>query len=55
MGFGTITFENETLNIERMNVEIRQKTVKQTVGKNVVILGPALAVEANENVLNFLN
>ncbi len=51
MGFSIITFENETLNIENMSVNIRQKTIKQTVGKNVVILGPALGVEANENVL----
>ena len=52
MGYGTFTFNGITLNVDNMNVVKRQKTVKQTVGKNVVILGPALAVEATENVLS---
>ena len=52
MGYGAVSFNNISLNIDNMQITKRQKTVKQTVGKNVVILGPALAVEAVEHVLN---
>ncbi len=52
IGYGAISFNSISLNIDRINVVKRQKTIKQTIGKNVVILGPALAVEATENVLS---
>ncbi len=51
MGYGAIVFNGITLNVETIQVLKRQKTIKQTVGKNVAILGPALAVEAVEHVL----
>ena len=51
MGYSDVSFNGISLNVENINVVKRQKTVKQSVGKNVVILGPALAVEAVENVL----
>ena len=52
MGYSTTIFNGITLNINSMIITKRQKTVKQTVGNKVVVLGPALAVEAVENVLS---
>ncbi len=51
MPYSNIVFNNISLNVDNMNVVKRQKTVKQTVGRNVVVLGAALAVEAVEHVL----
>ena len=51
MGYTSISFNGISLNVDNMNVLKRQKTIKQTVGKNVAILGPALGVEAVEHVL----
>ena len=51
MPYSTTIFNGITLNIDSMKVTKRQKTVKQSIGNNVAILGAALAVEAVENVL----
>lgn len=51
MGYGSITFGGISLNVDSIRVVKRQKTIKQTIGNNVAVLGAALAVEAIENVL----
>ena len=45
----TITYGTETIDILGFRLNVRQKTAKQTVGNQLVILGPALGVATNEN------
>lgn len=51
MGYTTFTYGSLTLNAENVSVERRQKTIKQTVGKQLAILGPAIGISAKERLI----
>ena len=51
MGYTGVTFNSIPLFVINLNSIQRQKTLKQTVGKQVIILGAGLHIEELENVI----
>ena len=51
MGYSNVIFNGQSLNFGSMSIQKRPKTIKQSLGKKVVILGEAIGTNAIEHVI----